>query len=256
MKIGILLCAYQHEEYLEGVLAPWFVAQEELAGLFDIKISAVSCLFKEYEDMSFNKDNSKTIDILQKHLSPKQILSIAGSGGSLKESEARNLALNPIKDCDVIWMVDGDEFYTLLEIKNILGYIKAKPFIAWFKINFKNHVFDGMQWVDGFCPPRIFRTKINKYELGEFYWDNDLHYLNKEYGKVKYTELSSLEIPRTVAHVKHMTWLNTEKCKRKVEYQMKHFGHCGYKWNNEKDCLEFNEEFHTKHGIPIPKLNK
>jgi hypothetical protein len=34
---------------------------------------------------------------------------------------------------------------------------------------------------------------------------------------------------------------------------MKHFGHCGYKWNYETNLLEINEEFYlkTKQQIPI-----
>jgi ribosomal protein L6P/L9E len=50
-----------------------------------------------------------------------------------------------------------------------------------------------------------------------------------------------------------MTWLHSNG-KDKYEYQMKHFGHCGYKWNYETNQLELNLEFYAKNKIDIPKI--
>ena len=74
---------------------------------------------------------------------------------------------------------------------------------------------------------------------------------------ISYEGIEELEIiPKEVAYIPHYTWLNDRIGKRKVEYQHRHFGHCGYKWNNDKHCLEFDESFHEKHNIPIPKVIK
>jgi hypothetical protein len=256
MKIGVLLCAFQCEEHLDGVLKPWMEAQINN----DIVISSVSVMFSEYADMQFNQDNTATKEKLVSYSGQKQGIKYHYFGvGSQSEAKARNLALEPLKNenCDVIWLLDGDEYYTLEEINKIIGFVKQQKFVNWFGINFKNFVFDGTVWVDGFCPPRIFRTEIGKYyKLDEFYWDNDIHYKSQSGdGLISYKELASFNIPKGFAHIKHLTWLNNEKTKRKVEYQIKHFGHCSYRWNKEKNILEFDPDFHAKHRIPIPKLN-
>ena len=150
-------------------------------------------------------------------------------------------------------MVDGDEFYQINDIQNIINFVKNNPNNYWYSINFKNYVFNGKQWIDGFCPPRIFKVKSDSLNIDQFYWDNDILY--KESDKnISYKSLSNLEIPREIAHIKHMTWLHSNG-KLKYEYQMKHFGHCGYKWNYELDKLEINQEFYLKTNQEIPKIN-
>ncbi len=55
----------------------------------------------------------------------------------IQEHLARDLCLQYLKimDMDFIWLVDGDEFYSLEDIKNISSYIKENDFI-WYSINF------------------------------------------------------------------------------------------------------------------------
>ncbi len=257
MKIGVLLCAYQCEEHLEKVLAPWTEAQR----LHQIGIAAVSGLFKEYQNMSFDKDNEKTLSMLGSFVENGTIeclfSPLPSSGKS--ESEVRNLPLQHLlyREYDFIWLLDGDEYYTVEQISKIIAYIEAKPFIDWFGINFKNYVFDGNVWIDGFCPPRIFRRVTSQgYKIVNFYWDNDIMYKPADNWSPikKYTELSTVNISKSVAHVKHMTWISNEKSKRKVEYQLAHFGHCSYKWNEEFKKLEFDKSFYQKYSIPMPKL--
>ena len=156
-------------------------------------------------------------------------------------------------NCDVIWMVDADEFYSLEDIKNIVNFINENPNYCWYSINFKNYIFDGKQWIDGFCPPRIFKSKFDSMVIDSFFWDNDIAYQkNNEF--INYKKLLSLEIPKQIAHIKHMTWLH-ENGKLKYEYQIKHFGHCGYKWNYESNELEFNSDFYLKINQELPKIN-
>jgi hypothetical protein len=50
-----------------------------------------------------------------------------------------------------------------------------------------------------------------------------------------------------------MSWLNSNS-KQKIAYQTKRWGDfgCSYKWNEEGNCLQFNEEYFKKTGQPLP----
>ena len=239
MKIGVLGCFFDCANDLEKVLEPWKT--------FDnFTISSVHCQFAEYKDEKVEDTETlkKSIELLGEE-------NVFHPQERLKEAEARTLPLKHLlkQGCDIIWMLDGDEFYTKDEIIKTLNFVKQNDLVDWYKINFKNYIFDGKSWLEGFCPPRIFWTNRNE-GIDKFYWDNDIVYNN---GK-KYTEKSFLEIPKMLCHVRHMTWLHSNG-KAKYEYQIKHFGHCSYRWNYEKEELEFDLDFHSKNNVPIPILN-
>jgi len=244
MKIGVVGCFYNCVEDLDEVLQPWL----DLRKNQEITITAVNSLFTEYADMGREDSDEPT----RTRLMTKQLDYVHFSPVPLGESQARNECLKYLLSTkvDVIWLLDGDEFYTVDEIREIIYFIdKHKDEKdAFFSINFKNHVFDGVQWVDGFSPPRIFWKDIHG-GINQFYWDNDIVYMDG----TNYKSLKEIEIPRDVAHIRHMTWLH-ENGKEKYEYQVKHFGHCSYKWDYEKEKLEFDLDFHEKHNIPIPEL--
>jgi hypothetical protein len=249
MKIGIIYCAYNCENYVQKSLFPFIKAKED--SLID-QICAVSIPFAEYFDI--NTQNDKTQEKLIDLYNKKYINNIFTNPRFIQEHKARDLCLQYLKimNCDIIWMVDGDEFYTEENIKNIISFIEENPNYFWYSINFKNYIFDGKQWIDGFCPPRIFKTEYDTIHINSFFWDNDIAYeKNNEF--ISYKKLSFLEIPKEKAHIKHMTWLH-ENGKEKYEYQMKHFGYCGYKWNYSTNQLEFNEEFYNKLNQFLPKV--
>ena len=158
-----------------------------------------------------------------------------------------------IKECDLIWLVDGDEFYTIQDIQNIINFVTLNNNSFWYTINFKNYIFDGKQWIDGFCPSRIFKTNFNDLTIDSFYWDNDILYKDLKSNKFNYKDLIKLEVPKDVAHIKHMTWIH-ENGKNKYEYQMKHFGYCGYKWNYDESKLEFDKDFYLKIRQELPTI--
>ena len=82
--------------------------------------------------------------------------------------------------------------------------------------------------------------------LDKMFWDNDVYYE----GGIPQTKLPLLEIPRDVAHVKHLTWLSNEKSKKKYEYNLKHIGVCSYKWDYDNDKLIFDEEYYKDKEMP------
>src|SRR6266498_5349189 len=79
LKISLILVAYQAEEYLNSCLAPflelkhgirdeWNNPIKEPAENLDIKICAVSALFKEYAELfNLKYDNDKTSNILRSY---------------------------------------------------------------------------------------------------------------------------------------------------------------------------------------------
>jgi len=244
MKIGVIGCFYDCAKDLTMVLDPWLQLKKNQG----LVLTAVNALFKENSDLGIENNDIETrraisaVDIDYRHFSPVP----------LTEAQARNECLNYLlsTNVDAVWLLDGDEFYTVDQIREIIYFVSERYSDpnAYFSINFKNHVFDGVQWVDGFCPPRIFSTKIRG-GLDQFYWDNDVMYNDG----TNYKMMNEIKVPKEVAHVRHMTWLH-ENGKAKYEYQVKHFGHCSYKWNYEEEKLEFDLDFHEKHNIPIPEL--
>jgi hypothetical protein len=252
MKIGIIYCAYNCFSYVKDSLHPFIEAKQN--GLIS-EISSVSIPFAEYFNLNQPKDG--TTDFLINLHEKSSIDKVFTEPSYLQEHKARDLCLQYLKNtnCDAIWMVDGDEFYSAEDIKNIINFINNNPNYYWYSINFKNYIFDGKQWIDGFCPPRIFRTKSDALNIDRFYWDNDLAYEDVNHKTFNYKALNNLTIPKEIAHIKHLTWLH-ENGKLKYEYQIKHFGHCGYLWNYEKQQLEFNEDFYIKNNLEKPAINR
>lgn len=249
MSIGIIYCGYNSKSYVNDTINPFI----NLKDRFHLNISAVSLPFLEYFEI--NKENDGTTELLVELYHNNKIDNVFTGPNYIQEHKARDLCLQYLKviNSDLIWLVDADEFYTQKDIENILAYVNSNPEYCWYSINFKNYIFDGKQWIDGFCPPRIFRTKFYNEEINEFYWDNDIIYKNKRGSTISYKNLSNIIIPKSIAHIKHLTWLHTNG-KDKYEYQMKHFGHCGYRWNYETNKLEINNDFYIKNKIDLPKI--
>lgn len=252
MRIGVLGCGYDCADDLQNRLAPWF----EVAKECEIIFSFVSCMFKEYKDLNTSIDNSKTVEYFNDLKSKGLIQHFNAPNEALVESDARNLALFPLlsDNVDCVWLLDlSDEYYSTKEIKAIISYVSNDKFNQWYSINFKNYILDGKQWIDDFCPPRIFFNSRGL-KLVKFYWDNDIIYNNGR-DELNYKYLVNQNIPKHSAHVRHMTWLHSNG-KLKVEYQNKHFGHCSYKWNNETSELEIDKSFFIKNNIPQPIIHK
>lgn len=266
-KIGLLVTAFECENELDEVLKPW--TEYRNLGKDDIIISVVSAQFKAYHELKIGFNNEKTIEKLQQlfcnYTSDYQNTTIQylnTPDEPLEEWGARNLALKPLLDegCDLIWLLDADEYYKMEEIEKIVNRIHGEDakFYAWFKLNFKNYIFSGKEWIDGFCPPRIFRTQIQNYKLNRFFWDNDTIYKNSEL-EIEYKNLPSKEIGRNIAYIKHLTWLNNERSRLKCLYHEKHFGPpkgigCSYKWDEKKNCLQFNENYYKMIGQSLPSV--
>lgn len=260
MKYGIIYCGYNTEEYVVDSITP-FLERDNFV------VSAVSVPFAEYKDIDDFQDH--TTDILRELAEQRKLNYLVDKPLFIKEHEARNLALAHLSkyNIDYIWLVDSDEIYTPKQIDDICDYVEASD-ANFFKLSLKNFVFDKKHHLEEpFCPPRIFKTKLDiPAALSEFYWDNDVSYMcagrlsvwGEEFVSAQlfsYEQLQGIEIiSPDIAFIDHYSWLNNEIGKRKVAYQLKHFGHCSYWWNEKEGQLEFNEDFYKKTNQEIPKV--
>jgi hypothetical protein len=253
MKFGILCNFYGFPQYLDEVLKPWQNVSE------DFIFSVASCKFDQYIDIDYLKEDKETGKLLKTKY--KNLISFLWENGTSNDSIIRNKPLEYLisKNVDYIWILDADEFYSAEEINNIIKFIKFNEFNGYFKINFKNYFNDTSNWVDGFCPPRIFKMNVNNLKINKFYFENDLYYTNSNNDLIDYKNLSNLEIPKNIAHIKHYSWCGDKDFLRnKVKYQnLRYNGICSYKWNETEDKLDFNiDNFYSKFNLPVPKIYK
>lgn len=250
MKLGVILVGYGMEDFVEPCLRSWILARWE-APLWghEIKICAVSVPFAGFP----NDSEDNTIPLLNKAYDKFEIDNVITGPKNITEKVARGMGLMWLeeKGCDTIIQVDLDEVYTLEDIRNIFKFTEDNPFIAWFRISFKNLVFTPEQYLaEVFCPPRIHRVKVNGYKVHSFSADNDILYggtITRDL--IPQDRFPSLTIPKEVAFVRHFSWLNNSRSKKKVEYQKNRWGdNCSFAWDDTQGGLIFNP------ALPVPKV--
>jgi len=250
MKIGVLATGFNCAEYFDQVLQPWLQYKEKY-GDNELIISAVSGHFIDNDEIEL--DNTREL-MMHAH-KINHIDHLAIPMGDFDEAAARNLALTPLvnADVDVVWLLDFDEVYTLEEIDKAILAIHQDPFMACFRIEFKNYVFSKKTYIKGFCPRRIWRVRYGVLQLDKFVWDNDTQYKNLE-NNISLDSMLPTGRIHTIAP-KHFTWLNDLRSKNKVLYQTKHFAKgagCSFKW--EDNQLKWNLDYFKKTGEPIPTI--
>lgn len=248
MRIGVLLSAYNSENFIDKCLEPWLNLRKEL----DVIIGCNSGMYKEYINFGFKPKNKGTLYKLINY--DLDFLISTGPNALLGENDSKNSILDRLKNlCDIVWIVDSDEFYSEIDIKNIVDYINQNPEFDWYSINFKNYTFTERTFMDGFCPPRIFRTDRNG-GIDKFYFDNHILYNDGN----AFENKSNKSIPRNIAWIEHYSWLNKDTgSKEKIDYQNQRFGGgCAFKWNEEIQSLEFIKEFYEKRNLEVPILHE
>ena len=248
MRIGILFAIYNCENYVDDCLKPWF----NLKKTYDITMSCTSGMFKPYLELGFKPKNKGTLQKLIQY--DIDYLISTGSNSLIDEDQSRNNALNLLKqNNDIIWIVDGDEFYTENQIINIINFIESTPDTDWYSINFKNYTFTTEYFTNSFCPPRIFRT--DRYGgIDKFYFDNHITYMDGSDFIIR----PSLSIPRNIAWVKHYCWLNNDpRTPEKVKYQnIRFINGSQFKWDENNKILDFDKNHFMKINEEIPNLHQ
>ncbi len=257
-KIGIIFCAYNTVEYVADSLTPWQQAQADKLCGNEWLISVVNVPFAQYKEMNLPEDGTR--DFLKEEFNKFRIDYLFTEPEYVEEAVARNLALQPLLEakCDIIIAIDSDEIFTIGQIESIFNFIELNKFESWFSISYKNYVFNKNTYLtDPFTPPRIFRVKTNGCTLRRFFYDNDIVFQLDVSGQmISYKELPNKVIPATICFCRHMTWLNNETSRRKIEYQSRRQGWvCSFRWD-EKEGLKFNEEFYLTRGMMLPSISK
>ena len=256
-KIGVLFTVYNCEEYLTDSLNPWFELKEK----YDIIFASNSGMFVDYLNLNLPYRNEETLNILNSYDLDFSV--ITKGKHLLGEDESRNMCLDYLKkkNCDFIWVVDGDEVYTKNQIINILEFVMKNPNYDYYSVNFKNLTIYKNLFLD-YTHERIFRTNRHG-GIDKFYFDNRFLYND---GTDSLSAMG-IEIPKSVAHITHNSWLSYDsRTLDKITYQR--FRYCGptgdlpedcrctFEWDSVNDRLKFSENFHTCRGVEIPVLRE
>lgn len=252
-KIGVIFTAYNCADYIDDCLKPWVSLKENE----NFKLAVNSGMFATYKELGFENKNIQTLEKLKKYNFDYFIST--DDENLLDEDTSRNKCLEYLKNenCDIIWIVDGDEVYTKDQIFNILNCIKNNNQFDVYHLSFKNYTFNNILFTE-FNPPRIFRNKISN-KINKFYFDNHLLY---EDGRTS-ENVTILEIPKKIAFIDHYSWLPSDsRTKEKIKYQNLRFygpqenSKCAYLWDNESNCLKFNNFFYETRNLEIPCLHE
>ncbi len=254
MRIGVLFCGWQCADLLPASLTPWVEAKRASLGGHSFTICAVSVPFEGFPQ---DETRDTTRSILGAHAQCGEIDHVVVGDKPHKETEARGAALRWLmtQGVDIVWQVDADEVYTYDNLTSILMFVEVTPWTIWYRLSLRNAVFTPTTYLaEPFTPPRIHRVAAGFYRLHSFCDDNDLTYGGTITRDLKrQDQFASMTVPTSVAFVRHLSWLNDDRSRRKVAYQLTHFGHCGYRWDDQRG-LCFDEAFYAKQGLPLPEV--
>lgn len=253
MKIGVLITAYNCDDYIKNVLEPWLELREEL----NLILVANSGMFSDYIKFGFKEKNEKTLKILMD--SKLDFLVTTNGRNLLDEDSSRNVCLDYLKklNCDLLWTVDGDEIYSKTQIRDIVQHIKENSEPDVYLVQFKNYTLKYPYWVDGFFKETIYW--VNRYGgINKFFFDNVVDY--NDGTKITQTN-NHYKIPKNISFIEHYSWLSSDtRSKEKVVYQnSRFFGNenerCAFTYNKNNE-LEFNKQFWKSRNLQIPILHE
>lgn len=253
MIIGVIYTAFNTTDLVESSLRPWMDAQVESLGGHQYVICAVSVPFAGFPLDS--EDN--TTDKLRFYRDEDYIQHVIDEPRNISEAEARSMALTWLKGrgVDVTIQVDSDEEYTPDDIVNIFRFVESQPFVTWFRLSLKNYVFDDKHYlIEPFTPPRIHRMRSGGFEAARFVGDNNIRYLGYVAPQINRPlaegDFSSMTVPASTAWIRHLTWQNNDRSRRKIEYQLKGRGwpQCSFSWDDAQGGLIFNP------ALPAPAV--
>ena len=251
MKIGVLFCAYRNINTVEDSLRGWLAIKEEG---YDVEIAAVSLPFAQFEPK--NDDGTQ---IFLESIKGRLAWLKCGNETVGEECNTRDLAAQALKEkgCDVIILWDGDEIASKQELQSIIRFIAADKFCAWFQFSYKNYVFDETHFLaEPFTPPRAFRVKVGGLKLGSLIADNLFYYEDAQGQRVSPWQASFRTIPKTVAWIKHLSWLDDSRAREKIAYQQLHIPK-GCPFLIDKDGkMNWNESYFLTSGERIPIVEK
>lgn len=260
MNIGVMFVGYNVMEHMDSVINPW-IYRKSIDVDNNYFLSCANGIFSEFYEL-FKQGKAENVEDgsrekLKVLFSEKKIdhlyIPNEENGEILTEQQIRTKSLEFLKNkkCELIWIVElQDEVYTQEQIDIILRLIKKYNNYSQYKINFKNYVFDKSHYIDDFISTRIFWDKDSVHGgINYFNWSADVIFND---GTMSINS-SSMTIPKKAAFVTHYSWVGSkEYLISKINYRLLHDKVCSYKWNDEKDCLEFDDSFFQRYGLTKP----
>lgn len=254
MNIGLIYTGYGTKDLVDKSLEPWVNLRAQWMGQFDrrssIRICAVSVKFA-----GFDGEDDGTTDLLRDHLTMGDIDHLIDGPQNVPETTARGMGLRWLKEqgVDTVIQWDADEVADEESISRMLSFIESDPFTQWFRFAYRNLVFDEKTWLaEPFCPPRVHRVNAQDgYTAHSFSSDNDICYGHPMLRNLKPQEAyASRVVPPEIFNPKHFSWLNNERSRKKIDYQLRGRGwpQCSFAWDDSKGGLIFNP------NLPEPKV--
>ncbi len=267
-KIGVIFCAWNTEDMLTMSLSPWLEARKQRLGGHDFVIAAVSVPFEGFSQEGPLDDTTENLVAhrvggLIDHVITPMVMDGEDDPRKWKETEARGAALTWLVSAGTDWTIqaDSDEGYTIDEIQRICAFVEARPHVPWFRGSLRNAVFTKDQYlVEPFTPARIHRSHVPGLKAARFWDDNNVEYEctapDMKGVFARDLTLPSARIPKSVAWVKHMTWLNDSRSRLKILYQTqgRKWPSCSFAWDDSRGGLVWNEEHFRRTGQPIPEV--
>ncbi len=255
-RIGVIYTAYQAEDLIEASLMPWLKARAAKLGGHEFIICAVCAPFDGFNHSATPIDSTR--QALMAWRIVDEIDHLVSSFVPIKETEARGRALRWLVDeakVDLLWMVDGDEFYQERDILGALAFVESNPLVDWFRLCLRNYVFDSRTYlVDPFTPPRIHRVHLGGYRAHGFWDDNNVTYGGTITRDLKRdTDFASMTVPKEAAYVRHESWLSNERSRAKIAYQTDRWPSSSFSWDDSKGGLIWNAAHFARLGESIPE---
>lgn len=251
---GIIFVGYNCADLIQRSLTPWVEAKRGGLGGHTYLIAAVSVPFLGFEQPP---EPDSTHSYLHQSRLREDIDHVIMNHVPVRETEARGAALKWLVEqrADYLWQVDSDEIYTQDNIARIANTVLANPFMAWWRLSFRNIVFTEFQWLaECFTPPRLHKVLLNRFRATEFWDDNNILYCAVDDGEIlRDIDWAAFTIPANIAAPAHYSWLNNDRSRRKIDYQNSRGWSCGYRWDINRG-LCFNEEYYIRRGLPLPEV--
>ena len=255
-RVGVIAVGRDCADVMDAVLAPWIEAMDR----HDIHMCFVMATFKGMEGLlppTVDRDTAAMV-VAKGYGNSRFTWKLFEDYATEAEVREAGRSVLMERGCDLIWMLDLDEFYTGRDIDSILAFVAARPLVPWFRLSLKNYVFDNRTYlVQPFQPPRLWRCKVGDRVLARVSYDNDCVYARPDGADaVEDKALPCVTIPPSVAWVKHLSWMNDARGRLKVVYQTRHFAHgagCSFGWDDARGGLIWNESYFKKTRQPIPE---
>ena len=263
MTVGIIFAIYNCEEFVDNCLEPWL----KLRDSHNLILTCTSGRFKPYQDIGIKDKNQKTISkLVTKGL---DFISTTAGENLIDEDSSRNICLDFLKPhkCDIIWLVDGDEFYTEKQIIDILNYIDLNPEEEAFSLYLKNYTTNYPYFTAPWSRPTLYRNRLYG-GIDNFYFDSYFRFADKKH---TIDDLHIKQIPKHISFIEHHSWVSREATTDKIKYQKVRYATYWDKKSNTtinvpKDgrcmCTSvdgeifLSEKFHKIRGSIMPSLHE